>query len=116
MDTKSIEKYLQEEIAAKVIMAMPEPQKNQVIADAIGKLLEKTIVSEWDIKQLLQEYAMAHAFEYAQTPDIQEKLKQQAHQVVDDVIDGIIKNIGKAIESDIKNKYSRILSEKLYGE
>jgi len=117
MECKSIEQYLNQEIAAKVISSLPDEQKNIIIAEAVSSLLVKQFsISEWDIKKMLKDFALAHAFEYAQTDEVQERLKAIAHEAVDDVLTGIVKVIGKAIEDDIKSRYTRILTDNKYND
>jgi len=117
MECKSIEQYLNQEIAAKVISTLPDEQKNTIIAEAVGSLLVKQFaISEWDIKKMLKDFALAHAFEYAQTGDVQERLKAMAHEAVDDILAGIVKLIGREIENNIKGNYTRILTDKKYTD
>ncbi len=117
MDNKDIQSMITKELASKVISALPDEHKNMIIADAVRGTLERGLKgSDYKIAEMLMDYALAYAHEYAQTPEIQEELKRQAHEAVDDILDGIIKNIGRDIENGIKNKYSRILSDKRYGE
>jgi Ni,Fe-hydrogenase maturation factor len=117
MDTKDIQFMITKELASKVVSALPDEQKNMIIADAVRDILAReTMSSDYKISVMLRDYALDYAREYAQTPEIQEELRKQAHKAVDDVLQGILKNIGRAIENDIKNNYTRILSEKHYGE
>lgn len=117
MDTKDIQTMITKEIAGRVVSSLPVEQKNMIIADAVRDILVRELRhGDYKIEAMLREYALTHAKEYAQTPEIQEELKRKSHEAVDSILDGIVKNIGKAIEDDIKNQYSRVLSEKRYGE
>lgn len=117
MDANDIQTMITKELASKVVSALPDEQKNMIIAEAVKDILARELKSsDYKISGMLREYALAYANEYAQTPEIQAELKRQAHEAVDSILDGIVKNIGKAIENDIKNQYSRILSKKHYGE
>ena len=116
MDTKTIENAIQQEIATKVISNLPDEQKNIIIAEAIKRILTKDLFIDWEVKKMLNQYGLAYAYEYVQNPEIQNNLKEKAISVVNDVMDGVIKVIGKAIEDDIKSQYTRIFSERSYGD
>jgi uncharacterized membrane-anchored protein YjiN (DUF445 family) len=117
MDIKNIQEMLNKELATKIINTLPDEQKNLIIAEAVQKVLLKDgFISDWEIRKILEKYALNFAHEYAQTDEVQRKLKEKAYEAVDDILEGIVKHIGKGIENEIKNKYSRILSDKKYGE
>lgn len=117
MDATDIQTMITKELASKVVSALPDEQKNMIIAEAVKDILAREVRSnDYKISDILRNYALAYAHEYAQTPEIQAELKRQAHEAVGSILDGIVRNIGKAIEDDIKNQYSRVLSEKRYWE
>ena len=110
-----IEQALKMEIALKTIQSLPEEMKNEILAQGVMRELA-SIKLDWEVSKILRDEAMVFAHEYVKQPEIQEQLREKAHKAVDDVLDGIVKVIGRGIENDIKNNYTRILSDKTYGE
>ncbi len=91
MDAHDIQVMITKELASKVVSALPDEQKNMIIADAVKDILARELrSSDYKISGMLREYALAYAHEYAQTPEIQEELKRLAHIAVDDVLQGVL--------------------------
>lgn len=105
-----IENLIKHEIAAKIVSALPEEQKNEIIARGIARTLYDLDV-RWEVKDLLKEEAMRFAVEYAKRPEVQEKLRAKAHEAVDEIIDGIAEVIGKGMERYLKSEYVSIFKE-----
>ena len=110
-----IEQALQTQIALQMIENLDEGMRKEILAEGVKRQMDRLQLG-WEVEKILKEEAMVFAKEYAQRPEVQEQLREKAHKAVDDILDGIVKVIGKGIEDDIKNKYSRILSKEKYGE
>lgn len=79
MDATDIQTMITKELASKVVSALPDEQKNMIIAEAVKDILARELrSSDYKISGILREYALAYANEYAQTPEIQAELKRQA--------------------------------------
>lgn len=101
-----LEKVLRHEIAAKVVAALPEEQKREIIARGIVKVLEDmNFRLSYEIEKLLVEQALVFAGEYIKRPEVQETIRQKAHRAVDAILDQIVELIAKRAEEAIKSKY-----------
>lgn len=105
-----LEKSLQHEIATKVILNLPEEQKQAIIASGITKLLREDLRLDYEIEKLLKNEAIVFAGEYIKQPEVQDVLRKEAQTAVDKIIDGIWKAIAQGIEASIKNKYKTLFS------
>jgi len=103
-------KAIELEIALKTIEALPKEQKDRLLADAILRKLE-TMNIAYEAGRILESYTIKYVHEFVKQKDVQEKLRQKAHDAVDKVIDGITKKMGEVLEDFIKCKYERLLSE-----
>lgn len=110
-----LEKALQTQIAMQMIESLDEGMRKEILAEGVKRQLSN-LQLDYEVEKIIKEEAMVFAREYIQQPEIQEQLREKAYKVVDDIIDGIVKTIGRGIENDIKNNYTRILSDKAYGE
>lgn len=109
-DVNNLEKSLQQEIALKVILNLPEEQKQAIIANGITKLLKEDLRFDYEIEKLLKNEAIIFAGEYIKRPEVQEILREKAQVAVDKIIDGVWKAIAQGIEASIKNKYKTLFS------
>lgn len=107
---EDFEKILRQEIAVKVIAALPEEQKQEIIARGIAKALNDIDVS-YEIKKLLITQAMDFAREYIKRPEIQETLRQKTHQAIDAILEQTVKIIAKEAEDTIKSRYVPLFKE-----
>ncbi len=112
---KDLTKVIELEIALKTIEALPKEQKEKMIADALLRELKEMRIG-YEVGKVLEAHAMEYVYQYAKQPEIQEKLKTKAQEVVNDVIEGITIGMGRELEEYIKTKYRRILSPEKYGE
>ena len=97
------------EMVMKTIEAIPNEQKERLIADALLCKIKDLRIG-YAVNEILEAHAMKYVHEYANKPEVQEKLKRKAREAVDDVIDGIVQSVGSELESFIKSKYKPILS------
>ncbi|SMB97992.1 hypothetical protein SAMN00808754_2063 [Thermanaeromonas toyohensis ToBE] len=101
MDT--LEKFLQQEIAAKVVAALPEEQKQEIIAKSLTRMLLTDLHLDWEIGKLLTEQAMTLAAEYVKRPEIQEALRRKTYEAIEKILDGVVEAIAKKAEHAIKS-------------
>lgn len=100
------EKALRQEIAAKVIAALPDEQKQEIIARGIAKAINDiSFRLDYEVEKLLTEQALVFAGEYIQRPEVQEKLRQKAHLAVDAILERIVQVMAQRAEEAIKSKY-----------
>jgi len=110
-----IEQAVRTELAMRMIENLSPEMKKEILAQGVMRELSH-LQLDWRVSEILKEEAMKFAREYIQQPEIQAQLREKAHKAVDDILDGIVNVIGRGIENDIKDNYTRILSEKKYGE
>ncbi len=106
---------IQSRMAINMVETLSKNERNTILSNAVGKVLER-INLDHEITKILKEEAGIFAREYIQEPAVQERLRSAAREVIDDTIDGIIRVLGGAMESDIKNKYVRIISGAKYSD
>jgi uncharacterized membrane-anchored protein YjiN (DUF445 family) len=115
MEERNLLKMVQDKLAVSMVESLSEEERKEIIAEAISDRLSR-MSADWKVEQLLEAEVLQYAAEYAQKPEVKERLKQKAVEAVNDVIEGIHILVGKALEDYIKSNYERILSKKKYGE
>lgn len=110
MDSESLVKIIREQTAIKMIETLSEKERQVIISKSIANVLAELNLG-WETRKILTKEALHFAHEYAQKPEVQDRLRTKAKEAVDSILDGVVNLIGKAIEDDIKNSYVRILSK-----
>lgn len=111
MDRDALLKMVQNKLAVSMVEGLSEEERKKIIAEAISERLSK-LGGSWEIERILRDESLKYACEYIQKPEVAERLRTIAIDVVEDVIGGIQKAVGEALEDCIKSKYKRFLSDK----
>jgi len=114
MDTKQIEYAIRSEMAKAFIENLPEEMKNQLMAASVEKTLGDLCTSysmKEEVGKQLLEPMRVYVKDYIEDPEVQEKLKQSAHEAVDIMFDAITKSIVSEMQRNIESKYHMFVTE-----
>ncbi len=102
-----MEKAIICQVAGKLISAIPEEKRNEILTASLEKTLHE-MFRPWNIEKAIKEDAEKYMAEYVARPEIQEKVKLATHKAVDELMDGVIRAVVLASQDRIKSTYSEL--------
>lgn len=110
IDQKDLCRALWEDAAAKIVVDMPREQRTELLNGAVVKALEKGLNSyelEQKVQGCIRVPLLEYVEEYLGDPEVQARLKMEAHRVVETLFDATLRSMKEDLCSNMKSKYER---------
>ena len=108
-----LKELVTKDLATKIIAELDDQQKMDIISLGVKEVVERVATDiGYEVRKIVEEQGMKFAAEYVLEPDIQEKIKIEARQAVDEVMKNVIDIIGKKLDSTIKSEYNKLYEGK----
>lgn len=97
------------DLATKIIAELDETQKMDIISLGVREVVER-VSSDigYAVRKIVEKEGLRFAAEYVREPEIQEKIKQQSRQAVDEIMDRVVNIVGQELNRTIKSDYAKL--------
>lgn len=110
MDLEGIEKAILTDVARKVIEAIPEEKKREILEASLSQSL-KEIMKPWHVQDAIKYDVNKYMAEYIKQPEVQERIKVTTQKAVDELMDAVIRSVVISSQDAIKSNYRKFVEK-----
>ena len=114
MEPKELEAGIRTAMATAFIENLPEDTRTEILAASVERTFNDLCSSysmKMEIEAQLKAYADVYIEEYLKTPEVQERLKANAHEAVDTVHEAVVRSIIADVQRNMKSEYFNFVKE-----
>lgn len=105
-----IEEIVLYQVAQKVLENLPEDKMRKILEASLAKTLHE-IMRPWDVQKVIEKDVNKYMADYLIRPEVQEKIKLETEQAVDNLMRGVIYTIIYNSQEAFKSQYKHFVEK-----